>query len=59
MGAHKSKTHEVTVKLRFDKPVTRGVAVRAFNDSFWGEFYATFYDVERDGWETGKLFKAR
>lgn len=44
----KEKTHEITVKVRFDKPVTKTQARRMFADTVHGEFYP----YEGDGAET-------
>ncbi len=35
----KSKSHQVTVTVRFDKAITRSEAVKEFADVIWGEFY--------------------
>ena len=35
----KSRTHEITVTVRFDKPTTRRHAVAEFRDVVHGEFY--------------------
>lgn len=35
----RSKTHELIVKVRFDKPVTRVEAAKEFRDTVNGEFY--------------------
>ena len=47
----KSKIQEITVKLRFDKPVTKAQARRMFADTVHGEFYP----YEGDGAESMKI----
>lgn len=59
MGTRKMRTHEIAVKLRFNKPVTRGAAIRAFNNAVYGEICAGYDEEERDGWQTAKLGKGR
>lgn len=47
----KEKTHEIKVKVRFDKPVTKTQARRMFADTVHGEFYP----YEGDGAETMRI----
>lgn len=54
----KSKEHEVIVKLRFDRPVSRGAAIRAARsqiDPVGVEAFATIDEEERDGWTALKI----
>lgn len=39
----KQKTHEIKVKVRFDKPITRAQAVSEFRNIIHGEFYPGDY----------------
>ena len=38
--ATKSKVHQVLVTVRFDQPVTRGVAVSGARNYLYGDFFA-------------------
>ncbi len=40
----KTRIHEITVKVRFDKPTTRTHAVAAFRDNVHGEFYPCAFE---------------
>ena len=51
----KSKTHEITVKVRFNAPVTRTVAKSALRDNLDHNLYASLYEEEKDGWHDGKV----
>ena len=35
----KSRSHSVIIRVRFDKPCAKAMAVAAVKDSIWGEFY--------------------
>ena len=54
----KTKEHLITVKVRFDRAITRSAAVRAARNRFdpvGVEAYATIAEEELDGWSTMKV----
>lgn len=53
----KTRFHEVIVKVRFDKPITRGEATASFRDNIHGEFYPTCFD--ESGAETMTITSVR
>ncbi len=55
----KSRIHEVIVKVRFDKPTTRGVAVHMFRDNVHGEFYPWSFDETHPGTMTIKSVRSK
>jgi hypothetical protein len=56
MGAKKTRVHKLEVTVRFDKPIYRRDAVKAFNNHVYGEFYS---DAFGEPWEVLKLGKAK
>lgn len=51
--AKRSKTHDIILRVRFNKPVGRMAAVRAAKSNLHGEvFYAMFGEEYADGWST-------
>ncbi len=39
-----TKVHDILVRVRFDKSISRTAAVAAFRDNVHGEFYPTAYN---------------
>lgn len=45
--AKPTRTHLITVRITFDKPISRGNALREFKDNIHGEHFTSF------GWQQG------
>ena len=61
----RTRTHRVTLTVRFDRPCSRAWAVSAVRDEIHGEFYPVVYvsHFDRPGWtpepETFRVLGAR
>lgn len=57
-GSSKMNTHEITVRVRFNKPVSRAVAQRAFKNAACDqEIYASIDEEMQDGWSKANVAK--
>lgn len=59
MAVKKSRSQEIVVRLRFNRPVTAAAAVRAVRNNVYGDFHADMTEEERDGWSRAKIGAAR
>ena len=48
-------SHQITIRVSFDKPVTKAAALRAAKNCIYAEFSSTLDEEDRDGWSTAKI----
>lgn len=55
----KKKIHLVTVRISFDKHVSKAAALRAAKNCIYAELSSTLSEEAEDGWSTAKITSYR